>query len=177
MRFCTEELKVNTVVHYVREVLGWTEWNNVIGLRHDEGVRVMKSLAKNYDRPKGMTWTNRVPLANDKISVRDVASFWEKQNFDLGLRPYEGNCDLCFLKGRKILEALIREDPASADWWIRSEEIARGSFNKEYSYSKLRDDVVRQGHLFDGFIDPSEYEADAECGTWCAPDVDTTADL
>jgi hypothetical protein len=29
------------------------------------------------------------------------------------LRPWEGNCDLCFLKGRGIRKAIIRDNPRS----------------------------------------------------------------
>ena len=32
-----------------------------------------------------------------------------------------GNCDLCFLKGRKTLNALMKERPDLADWWIAQE--------------------------------------------------------
>ena len=165
MRFCTEEMKVNTIKHFIATELGWTTWSNAVGLRHDEGHRVLKALARNYEG--NSPWTTKVPLANANITKRDVEEFWKAQPFDLGLRPYEGNCDLCFLKGRGTIKALIREKPGSADWWIEQERVAKGSFNKDWSYADLAQEVQQQPHLFDDLPDD---EQDAECGLWCGAD-------
>lgn len=165
-RFCTEELKVNTVANYLRSRLGWSTWNNAVGLRHDEPARVMKSLGANHEPRKGQTWINKVPLANARITKRDVMEFWSSQAFDLQLKGYEGNCDLCFMKARKQLEVIIRENPTRAAWWTMQEQTAKGRFVTEFTYNGLTRDVLSQGHLFDGFIESEDF--DAECGTWCA---------
>lgn len=165
MRFCTEEMKVNTIRHFIAAELGWTEWSNAVGLRHDEGHRVMKALARNHEGKS--PWVTKVPLANAKVTVRDVKAFWEAQPFDLGLRSYEGNCDLCFLKGRGTIKALIREKPGCADWWIKQERTNKGRFSKEHSYADLAREVAQQPHLFD---EPLDDEHDAECGLWCGGD-------
>jgi 3'-phosphoadenosine 5'-phosphosulfate sulfotransferase (PAPS reductase)/FAD synthetase len=162
MRFCTEEMKVNTIRHFVQSELGWTAWTNVVGLRHDEGHRVMKALARNHEGKS--PWRSAVPLANAKVTARDVKAFWEAQPFDLGLRSYEGNCDLCFLKGRGSIKAIMREQPGAADWWIAQEAIGKGRFVTEYSYADLAREVAQQPHLFD---EPLDDEHDAECGLWC----------
>jgi 3'-phosphoadenosine 5'-phosphosulfate sulfotransferase (PAPS reductase)/FAD synthetase len=162
MRFCTEEMKVNTIRHFVQSELGWTAWTNVVGLRHDEGHRVMKVLARNHEGKS--PWRSAVPLANAKVTARDVKAFWEAQPFDLGLRSYEGNCDLCFLKGRGSIKAIMREQPGAADWWIAQEAIGKGRFVTEYSYADLAREVAQQPHLFD---EPLDDEHDAECGLWC----------
>lgn len=162
MRFCTEEMKVNTIRHFVQSELGWSAWTNVVGLRHDEGHRVMKALARNHEGKS--PWRSAVPLANAKVTARDVKAFWEAQPFDLGLRSYEGNCDLCFLKGRGSIKAIMREQPGAADWWIAQEAIGKGRFVTEYSYADLAREVAQQPHLFD---EPLDDEHDAECGLWC----------
>jgi 3'-phosphoadenosine 5'-phosphosulfate sulfotransferase (PAPS reductase)/FAD synthetase len=163
MRFCTELLKVETIRHFVQTELSWKHWSNVVGLRHDEGHRVLKRLASN-DEGKS-PWTSKMPLATAKVTKADVMAFWAKQDFDLGLKSYEGNCDLCFMKGRGKLKNLIRENPGAVDWWIEQEITGKGSFNKEFFYSDLLHEVIAQPHLFDELDDDEEH--DAECGTWC----------
>jgi 3'-phosphoadenosine 5'-phosphosulfate sulfotransferase (PAPS reductase)/FAD synthetase len=164
-RFCTEEMKVNTISAFCQDFLGWKAWTNVVGLRYDEGRRVLKMVARNA---KGDTaWTSTAPLAEARITKADVSAFWAAQPFDLGLKSYEGNCDLCFLKGRGTLKAIMREQPGAADWWIASEVIGKGQFVTEYSYATLAREVVEQPHFFDE-IDNAE--ADAECGDMCGGD-------
>jgi 3'-phosphoadenosine 5'-phosphosulfate sulfotransferase (PAPS reductase)/FAD synthetase len=163
-RFCTEETKLNTIRWLCEEVLGWGEWTNVVGLRFDEMPRLMKVAERNFS---GKTpWRTVCPLADAKIARKDVLAFWAAQPFDLGLRGYEGNCDLCFLKGRGTLKAIIRENPGAADWWIEMERVGNGRFVTEYSYADLKREVLEQPSLFD----PPADEHDAECGLWCAPD-------
>jgi hypothetical protein len=79
------------------------------------------------------------------------------------LQPYEGNCDLCFLKGARILQSIIRREPSRADWWI-AQEAAGQRFERDRSYAGLLDAVQRQPLL--RLLDPDQ-EYDAECGTWC----------
>lgn len=162
MRFCTEEAKVNTLRAFVESELGWSSWVNVVGLRYDEGWRVMKALAKN-DLGKS-PWRTVMPLSRAKATKADVAAFWSVQDFALGLRGYEGNCDLCFLKGRGTLKAIIRENPGAADWWIEQERLGNGRFVTEYSFTDLVREVREQPHLFE----PADEEFDAECGLICA---------
>lgn len=166
MRFCTEEMKVNTIRHFIASELGWTTWANAVGLRHDEGHRVMKALGRNHEGKS--PWVTKVPLANAKVTRSEVDAFWAAQPFDLGLRSNEGNCDLCFLKGRGALKALIRETPGCADWWIEQERVGKGRFVTEYSYADLAREVAEQPHLFEDL--PGD-EHDAECGLWCAGDA------
>ena len=164
-RFCTSELKIRVMRDFCKS-LGWKNWTNVIGLRYDEGHRVLKALAAN-DSGK-QPWRNVMPMSKAKATKRDVMAFWSEQPFDLQLKPYEGNCDLCFLKGRKKLQALIRENPGMADWWAEQEaRVNPGSgarFITEHSYAELADQVSRQGFLFEEDGD----EFDAECGLSCA---------
>lgn len=166
MRFCTEEMKVNTIRAFVLDTLGWEAWKNVVGLRHDEGHRAMKAYARNAEGK--LPWASVLPLDKAKVTKRDVVAFWTEQPFDLGLRSYEGNCDLCFLKGRGALKAIIRENPGVEAWWVAQEAVGKGRFVTEYSYADLAREVRQQPHLFDELAGD---EHDAECGLWCPGDA------
>ena len=163
-RFCTEEMKVNTIRLFCQERLGWTQWTNVVGLRHDEGWRAMKAYARNLEGKS--PYVTVLPLDKAKVTRADVNAFWSRQDFDLGIKGIEGNCDLCFLKGRNTLRGLIRQDPSRAEWWIEQERIGKGRFTTEYSYADLLREVTQQPEIFDTIDD----EHDAECGLWCEPE-------
>jgi 3'-phosphoadenosine 5'-phosphosulfate sulfotransferase (PAPS reductase)/FAD synthetase len=163
MRFCTEELKVNTIRHFVEQHLGWTTWKNVVGLRHDEGYRCLKAYARNAEGKS--PWTTLCPMDKAKATKRDVMAFWAAQNFDLDLKGYEGNCDMCFLKGRKILRVLEQENPGMAQWWI-DQEATGVQFNKDETYQQLQKQAYDQPNLFDAL----EEDFDAECGLVCGED-------
>ena len=160
-RFCTSELKVR-VIKYFMQSLGYKNWLNVVGLRHDEAHRVARSR-----KPNKEAWTNSLPLDDAKVSNRDVRAFWARQPFDLQLLPFEGNCDACFLKARPKLYEVERTKPGTLDWWADMEVVGKGRFTTEYSYAELRDTVRRQSDLFLGAFD-DDPEMDAECGLWCA---------
>lgn len=166
-RFCTVELKIRVMRDFARS-LGWEHWHNVIGLRYDEGNRVLKSLARSDSGKE--PWRNLMPLSTARVTVRDVLGFWGAQPFDLGLKHYEGNCDLCFLKGRGKLKAIMREQPGGADWWIEQERSRTTPFVTEYRYADLAREVREQPSLFAEPEPDDNY--DAECGVTCEPDQD-----
>ena len=71
-----------------------------------------------------------------------MSNFWKNNTFDLRLSNHNGktpagNCELCFLKGKKTLINIIREKPELADWWIKVEEKANATFNKSRTYKDL----------------------------------------
>ena len=182
-RFCTSELKVR-VMKYFMQAQGYTNWVNVVGLRHDEPHRVAKSRVKPRE-----PWTNVLPLDDAKIANRDVLRFWMgdltpgqahglahegyrssheiPQGFDLMLLPFEGNCDGCFLKARAKLWEIERTKPGTLQWWADMEVIGKGRFVTEYSYAELIRDVRRQPDLFAGGLFDDDPDMDAECGLWC----------
>ncbi len=174
MRFCTEDAKVNTLRFYLEAERGMTGGKKVLGLRNDEGRRLLKGYAKNAEG--GDPWPRYYPLDKAKVKKADVLAFWwgsadanfetreRPQGFDLELRGYEGNCDLCFLKGRGTLKAIMRENPGAADWWIEQERISKGRFVTEYSYATLLREVREQPHLFDP---PEDFDDEDECGDAC----------
>jgi 3'-phosphoadenosine 5'-phosphosulfate sulfotransferase (PAPS reductase)/FAD synthetase len=167
-RFCTSELKIRAMRDFAQS-FGWKRWLNVIGLRYDEGRRVLKALDRNEQGKD--PWRVSMPLSKAKVTNRDVMAFWAGQPFDLQLRSYEGNCDLCFLKARGKLLTLMHEHPGIADWWIEQERIVApsktsgGRFVTEYSYAGLADQAERQAVF--PFVDDDD-EHDVECGLLCA---------
>jgi 3'-phosphoadenosine 5'-phosphosulfate sulfotransferase (PAPS reductase)/FAD synthetase len=161
-RFCSRELKVEPIKAFCRS-LGWERWSNVIGLRYDEGHRVLKKLAEN--RTGGHRWKSTMPLADAKVTKRDVMAFWAEQTFDLGLQPHEGNCDLCFLKSVWKLESIIRAHPGIEAWWVEKEAAGK-RFERSRSYVDLAESIRRQPLLWD---EPGD-EHDAECGDLCGGD-------
>jgi hypothetical protein len=165
-RWCTGFLKVAPMHAMARQALGVEAggFTSVIGLRHDEGLRVLKGMERAERDGDRVAY----PLAKAKVVKADVMAFWREQPFDLGLQPWEGNCDLCFLKGREIKKRIIREDPARADWWIEQED-RWGFFSTRDRVRGLRDEVRRMPELFDAPDD----EHDVECGLYCGAGDET----
>lgn len=165
-RFCTDELKVKVMRNFMH-AQGFDRWTNVIGLRADEMHRVKKSRARSDSGKE--RWVNVQPLADAGVTERDVRAWWDRQDFDLELLPFEGNCDGCFLKARPKLWEVERTKPGTLQWWSDMEEgPGKGRFVTEYSYAELIRDVRRQPDLFAGLLSDDTVEMDAECGLWCA---------
>lgn len=152
-RHCTAELKVRRSSKFMQRMCGYDAYEQAIGLRYDEAHRVHRLRNSRQDK------ADRVfPLFDAKVSKREVSAFWAEQPFDLrlpninGVTPH-GNCDLCFLKSRKTIEALIFENPGNADWWIRMESLGIGKDgnatfrNDRPTYAEMLDHVRRQGHF------------------------------
>lgn len=119
MRFCTAELKIRTTNRFVRQVLGWDEYRNAIGFRHDEQKRiakmlrkaktvytptlwddwVMKETVRGADLPPGETPV--FPLDGAEAVIDTVMGFWleQRQGIDLGywlkMPPPRPGWDLC----------------------------------------------------------------------------------
>ena len=168
MRYCTTKLKVETLKWFMVS-LGYDRWVNPVGLRADEMHRVFKQIERNHSGKERFTAV--MPLANARVRVGDVNAFWAAQPFDLGLKSYEGNCDLCFLKGRNKRIEIVRERPDLAEWWARQEEAAKHAksvdgarFHKDETVRQLVASVANQP-MFDL---PEDDEFDVECGLWCA---------
>jgi len=131
MRFCTKELKINTMKRYFKSI-GIKRWDHYIGIRYDEPRR----WGKTSSFPKFMT-VNR-PLVDWKVTKQDVMDFWSKQDFDLGINEPLGNCDCCFLKGKGKLVEILNTDPNIFDWWMSQENKTGVTFKKEASYALMK---------------------------------------
>ena len=158
-RFCTVELKIQPEHKYLKS-LGWTDWNNMVGIRADEPRRVAKIRA---NPSGGKSGPDRImPLADFGITKDDVGDFWRAQAFDLGLPNHNGvtshgNCDLCFLKGANQILSLITEKPERAIWWAKMENSITnakihngGRFRSDRpSYSQMLKYSQDQSDMFD----------------------------
>ena len=110
---CTRELKLAPINKYIKS-LGYTEVYTAMGIRWDERHRM-----SNTAKEQNIIY----PLINDiRVDSKFIRSWWDNQSFDLELKDYEGNCDLCFKKSTKKRLTIIKENPNIADWWKRMEE-------------------------------------------------------
>jgi 3'-phosphoadenosine 5'-phosphosulfate sulfotransferase (PAPS reductase)/FAD synthetase len=172
-RFCTSDLKINTLDAFMR-AQGFDRWSNAVGLRADEMHRVFKQVERNKAARRS---TAIMPLAVAGITKQDVMAFWARQPFNLQLRGYEGNCDLCFLKGERILRRLVRDNPGMAGWWKEQEgqragatrDPAMANFSRRYTYAGLEAEVGASA-LLDLDLMSEDEEFDAECGLTCGGD-------
>jgi hypothetical protein len=109
---CTRELKLAPINKYIK-TLGFNEVVTALGIRHDERHR-----KSNTAEEQNIIY----PLCDDlKVDSKFIREWWERQCFDLQLKDYEGNCDLCFKKSIRKRLTLIKEDPKIADWWLEME--------------------------------------------------------
>ncbi len=156
-RFCTTELKIRPISHYIQS-LGFEHWTNAVGIRYDEPLRWRGKEDSGKDR-----WETWRPLVEMKTTKKDVLSYWSKMPFNLEIEERNGNCDLCFLKGKAKKVQIIRENPATADWWIEQEKKGkrgRSWFRSQYSVSHLVE-LANQGQLFD--LENNPFDIDIAC--------------
>lgn len=104
---CTRELKKYTIQSYIKNDLGWTDYQTAIGIRADE---------RNREKDE------YYPLIEWGIDLSVVQRFWANQSFTLNLKPYEGNCKFCWKKSDKKLVRLAMEQPEGLDWYKAMEK-------------------------------------------------------
>ena len=167
---CTRELKQRPIDAYLRNNYCNIIYNvvRVIGIRADESHR--KSI---HAEKENIIY----PLCDEvPFNERMVREFWSKQDFDLGLKDYEGNCDLCFKKSLKKRLTIIKQNPDSAKWWIdmeqkySSEEVPRFDLRTNKSIEQLVEMAQRPftkakdlHELSQEQCDLFEYETDCFC--------------
>ena len=174
---CTRELKQRPMDSYVKS-LGYDEIITAVGIRYDERHR--KSL--NADK-QGFIY----PLCDDiKVDSNFIRTWWDKQCFDLKLKDYEGNCDLCFKKSLRKRLTILKEDAKAGEWWKEmeeeygSEKVPRFDLRNNLTIkqiielSKLPFDLVKDKHeigkqqtsLFGELMD-IELDMDGETDCFC----------
>lgn len=117
-RFCTIELKVNTCKRYLRSI-GIRKFNNFIGFRADEPLRVKRSIEK-FKSVK-----NKFPLYDNGITKLMINAYWANKPYNLEIPSILGNCTLCFMKGKNAIINILATYPELAEPWIKDEEIAQ----------------------------------------------------
>ena len=152
MRFCSMEMKALTIKRYLKSIdINIKEVDMYLGIRADEPSR--------YHRLKDNMrngWYNKMPLYKDRIIEEDVLNYWSSQPFNLDINKWEGNCDLCFLKGMSKKLELLRQKPEVAKWWIEMEGMIGATFHKKYSVREILHMSQSQLNLFEGFDDDIE---------------------
>ena len=137
---CTRELKQRPIEAYLREhkdYLSKYDVYRVIGIRADEAHRK----SNNAESEKVI-----YPLCDElPVDSKFIRNWWENQPFDLRLKDYEGNCDLCFKKSLKKRLTIIKENPSVADWWeemeskYSSEAIPRFDLRTNKSVAEMKE--------------------------------------
>lgn len=116
---CTAYLKIRIGEKHMRS-LGYDEWDCVMGIRRDEPARYHRMMAANA---RGNSrWESVCPPYEAGVTKADVAEFWSRQPFDLGIDSDLGNCDLCWKKSEDKIYRAIIEDPSRVLWWSGTEE-------------------------------------------------------
>lgn len=145
---CTEFLKIDPIHKYIKS-LGWKKYYTAIGIRTDEPKRLNREYAKK----------NRYLYFADFVNVikSDVNLFWSNQSFDLNLKSYEGNCDLCFKKGLRKLMTIVKENPQLADWWREMENKYEYYSINGYDKNNYRNTIFRDKMTIDDIIEESKF--------------------
>jgi len=113
---CSRELKKNPINAYIREYLKWKDYEIALGIRADEPKRLTK-------KPKVI-----YPLAYEFPSTKlSVNQWWHRNRFNLNLKDYEGNCNMCWKKSKRKLLTILVENHEYGDWWNEM-EVKYGEF-------------------------------------------------
>lgn len=148
-RFCSEQLKVNTIKRYCQS-LGWKRWTNVVGLRADEGARIDEKRA--YDAAHPGLFKSVFPLADAGIQEFDILKYWRGGIFGFDLQLDSdgdgGNCDGCFLFSSDRTGRMFRKYPERMAWWPDKEkQYGTKTMRPDMSYAQIRDIALNQGVL------------------------------
>ena len=131
MRFCTAELKVKTVERYAASI-GFKRLTQtkLLGIRADERARIRRLDALDNQFIE-------TPMVAAGVDRATVGEFWDRAPFDLRIDSSVGNCDLCFMRGRKQTANILRNEPDLANWWLRMEETINARFRVSHSIPDL----------------------------------------
>jgi len=156
-RFCSSEMKVRTNYRYLKSI-GWESgWEDAIGIRYDEPQRVVKGRSRAGDYGK----MNCYPLYDAKVTESTVMDFWSRQPFDLQLKQFQGNCDLCFLKSNGKISRIIQDNPEAAKWWIEQEDITGQRFRRDRPGYRVQLQMAQEPGLFDQCAIEDDYLSQA----------------
>lgn len=111
---CTRELKQRPIKAFLRDI-EITNYQMALGIRADEFRRVNRN---HHIWGKNVTYPLVDILQVDEKFIRD---WWSRQPFDLGIKDYQGNCDLCWKKSERKKLTLLREKPEMGNWWADME--------------------------------------------------------
>ena len=154
-RFCTIELKIKTARRYLRS-LGITKYENLVGFRYDEPLRVKRRKKMWKDV------TDVFPLYEKEIDKKIINEYWSKKNYTLEIPSILGNCTLCFMKGKNAIISILSSYPELADAWIKDEKENKKGFTylKDISMEQMKQ--IAQNNLFKNY-DLNEIKPAFDC--------------
>lgn len=106
---CSRELKKRPIENFLKKI-GVNEYEMALGIRLDEPKRLTPKPNIIYPLHREFPTTKLM-----------VNQWWSKQQFDLQLKDYEGNCDLCWKKSKRKILTLLLENPSRMHWWNNME--------------------------------------------------------
>jgi Phosphoadenosine phosphosulfate reductase family len=127
-RFCSGKLKIEPMELFMKEC-GYSEFQTAIGIRADEPNRIKDK------------W---YPLFELGITKKHVDAFWSMQDFNLALKDFQGNCDLCHMKSLSKRVKCISQNPSIADWWVEMEKLAGSTFDLKHSVKEILTSTTSQ---------------------------------
>lgn len=127
---CTRDLKRVPIIKATKALLGHNVYT-AIGIRQDERNRINRVSAKK-DR-------YIYPLVDVfPVNEKFIREWWDSQDFDLQLKDYQGNCDLCFKKSLRKRLTILKENPSIAKDWEKWENTSEHTFDRnEYTVGEL----------------------------------------
>lgn len=119
---CSRDLKADPITKFAKSLC--SEYQMAIGYRMDELQRINPKTTKQkkFVYPLVDVW----PTWN--IQVR---KFWESMPFDLELKDYQGNCDLCWKKSQRNRLTILSENPSIGQQWQQWEEQSDFIFDRD----------------------------------------------
>lgn len=138
-RRCTIELKIKTARRYLISK-GIKTYENFVGFRADEPQRVHRR-KEMWKQVKDI-----FPLYRDGIDKQIINYYWMQKPYTLEIPAILGNCDLCFMKGKDALMAIMAKYPELADKWIADEDASkeRKEGNKKNGHTYFEGVTIRQ---------------------------------
>lgn len=132
---CTRDLKLAPMIDRLRST-GWPKgtYDTAIGIRIDEVDRMSAYAAKNRIVYPLISW---IPTRKS-----DIASWWRKQKFHLGLEERDGNCRWCWKKSFSKHLQIIAENQVVYDF-PRRMEATYGHVGAEFDGRRLPDGYSR----------------------------------
>jgi hypothetical protein len=145
-RHCTRDLKEIPIHKYAKDIFQ-DKYLTAIGIRADEKHRVGNKDGFIY------------PLAEYGVDEKLIRNWWDAQPFDLQLKDYQGNCDLCFLKSFRKKLTIINENKNVAKWWQEMEDKYGKDHQDKFDYIKdisVKELIERSKQPFHKAIDKQE---------------------
>lgn len=163
---CSGRLKSLPMHNFIKHELKWENYSTAIGIRYDERHRV------NWETAKRENWI--YPLITDiRVDKKYIRNWWDKQDFDLELKDYEGNCDMCWKKSKRKLMTLILEQPNLINWWDEMEtKYGKGDYHFFRNNESAKDLIEEANNsVFNKVLDEHELD-NMQCNLFSDLDIE-----